>query len=50
MSGSMQLRKNDDGQVVGPCENCGEKGHEHDKEKVTHGNGTYSYEYNCPEN
>jgi len=45
----MKLDKNDSGVVVGPCENCGQYGHEHEKERVTHENGTYSYNYICPE-
>jgi hypothetical protein len=32
-----------------PCVNCGEPGHEHDKERVYHKNGRYSYDYVCPE-
>lgn len=46
---SMNLRKNDQGQVVGPCENCNEWGHEHAKEREYHDNGTYSYNYFCNE-
>lgn len=32
------------------CEHCGMFAHEHDKERVTHGNGTYSYNYICKVN
>lgn len=31
------------------CENCGHLAHEHEKEKVTHQDGTYSYDYVCPD-
>lgn len=31
------------------CGNCGHRGYEHEKERVTHLDGTYSYDYLCPE-
>lgn len=40
----------DGGRTLGsdqPCGNCGEPFHEHDKERVYHGGGRYSYNYNC---
>lgn len=32
-----------------PCQRCGRWAHEHDRERVQHENGTYSYDYYCPE-
>lgn len=40
----------DGGRTLGsndPCGNCGEPFHEHDKERVYHSKGRYSYNYNC---
>lgn len=31
------------------CTDCGRQMHEHDKERVTYDNGTWGYNYNCPE-
>lgn len=31
------------------CENCGRPGHEHDRGRVSHGDGQYSYELECPD-
>lgn len=33
---------------TGGCRNCGEPAHEHEKEKVRHGNGMWSWDYYCP--
>lgn len=32
-----------------PCKHCGKAGHAHDKERVYHDGGLYSYNYFCPE-
>lgn len=31
------------------CKHCGRAGHEHDLKRVQHDDGTYSYDYVCPE-
>jgi hypothetical protein len=31
-----------------PCVHCGRAGHAHEKERVHHDNGTWSYNYVCP--
>lgn len=45
----MELEKNQQGKVVGPCLRCGLLAHEHDRERVDHGDARYSYDYYCPE-
>lgn len=31
------------------CANCGNPGHEHKKKRVSHDDGTYSNDYQCPD-
>lgn len=40
--GVITIRSND------VCSGCGQHLHEHDRERVTHDDGRYSYDYRCP--